>query len=535
LNSSINDRSVLRNSQDYILNVMKKNSLDVLELGNSSGKVHYRFHRPADFGDDKSKQKIIQEALSGKTASSLEVGHSGLGLRMCAPLKNSGTLMVGQVVNNEFVSQLTGGKNVHIALFQKQRLLAFSDPLVDDFIKNSPDKDRNNFRSSWKNGNYYLKKIPYENTGIGPTDIDFLILIDETDLESSTRKIWGTFAFTATLIFSGIFLISFLFSRDIVQAVKSLTFAMKNPEKDEKEILDLDRRDEIGQIGFVYINMKSELLKHQNHLEELVEEKTGQLQESNTKLKSTLDELHIKQKIINHEMQIAKELQNYLLPSAKNFSKELDVSTLFLPASGVSGDIYDFGQISDHEFFFFLADVSGHGVPAALVTTMVKTSLGSINIRKHSPAEILRKLNKELLASMNEHYFTAIFCLVNTKKEKVFFANAGSTPAIVVRKEKEKSILLTSTGTILGVMDDPELVDKAANFYNGDKLFLFSDGLSEERNSSREEFGISTINKIIWKNKEKSSEKIIGIILDSLLQFSENKAFKDDVTCVLVG
>ncbi|MCC6274259.1 MAG: serine/threonine-protein phosphatase, partial [Leptospiraceae bacterium] len=152
-----------------------------------------------------------------------------------------------------------------------------------------------------------------------------------------------------------------------------------------------------------------------------------------------------------------------------------------------------------------------------------------------SPADILKKLNKDLLLSLNEHYFSAIFCHLNTKKEKLYFANAGGTPGIIKRRAKEKTILLHSTGTLLGIMEDPELIDKAANFYIGDKLLLFTDGLSEEKNHLKEEFGIVAISQILESEKEKSCDKGLKEIFKGLQEFSGYKTFKDDVTCILVG
>ncbi|MBP7281631.1 MAG: SpoIIE family protein phosphatase, partial [Leptospiraceae bacterium] len=281
LQAGLNNREILKANTDYFQEIMKTNSLSIFEVGDNNGKVHFRFHRPADFGDDKSGQKIIQAALNGQISSTLESGHSGLGYRMTAPLRG-GTILIGQKVDDEFTSEIAGADKTHIAVFEKKELRAASSSVIKEFVKNytSIDTIISKERIYFQNENYYVVKIPYENKGLTNLSLEFLLLINETELNAATEKIWIYFYFILFFVIGIGFFISYLFSKDIIRAVNALNHAMSNIDKDEKLILDLHRKDEIGQMSNVFVKMKSELFSYQHHLEEMVEIKTRELQKS---------------------------------------------------------------------------------------------------------------------------------------------------------------------------------------------------------------------------------------------------------------
>ena len=279
LQAGLFERKVLADNIEYFQEIMKANSLSIFELGDKNGKVHFRFHRPADFGDDKSGQKIIQSALKGEISSTLESGHSGLGFRMTAPFAGA-TILIGQKVDDEFTSEIAGADKTHMAVFEKKELRAASSQIIKDFIGGfkSIDEIISKERIHFQNENYYSVKIPYESNGLTNLSLEFLLLINETELHAATQKIWIYFYFILFFIIGIVFILSYLFSKDIIRAVKALNLAMSNIDQDEKSILDLNRRDEIGQMSNVFVKMKSELFSYQHHLEEMVESKTKELQ-----------------------------------------------------------------------------------------------------------------------------------------------------------------------------------------------------------------------------------------------------------------
>ncbi|MDX1959312.1 MAG: adenylate/guanylate cyclase domain-containing protein [Leptospiraceae bacterium] len=281
----LKDRDLYSKNIEKFQILMKQDGLSIFEIGDRFGKVVFRFHRPADFGDDKSGQKIIQEALRGKISSTLEAGKSGIGLRVTGPINNNqGTMLIGQVVNKEFLAEISGSNSLHLALYLENKLLAVSSDTIEEVLKETKSPLISKTFVNHKNSIFYVTKIPYEAKGLTNLKLEFLVLIDETELQNSTRKIWYLFIGFTILVLSGIFFISYLFSKDIINAVKLLAYSMKNFEIKDEGLLDTKRSDELGEMAKIYIDMKKDLLKFQNHLQELVTLKTNQLMETNKNL-----------------------------------------------------------------------------------------------------------------------------------------------------------------------------------------------------------------------------------------------------------
>ena len=293
ITNGFSDRTNFNVILPTILNIMKENNVNILEVGNNKGIVQFRFHRPTDFGDDKSNQKIIQEAIGGKESSTLEMGKSGLGLRTTIPFNNMGTILLGQTVNREFIHQIADFEDIKMALFNNEKLLATSDDEIDEFIKINADTKIIPTRTTFKNTNFYLTNRIYDTHNISDLNLRFFIMVNEDKIYSYIQSIWLMFGLISIGILLLVSLIGYLFSRDIIYAIKSLNFAMKNIEEEEShKNLDLFRKDEIGEMTKVFISMKEEIINHQKNLESIIEKRTSELQTSLseiTKLKEHQD------------------------------------------------------------------------------------------------------------------------------------------------------------------------------------------------------------------------------------------------------
>lgn len=266
LDIGFSNRIVLKNNQELFTRIMKRYNLDILEIGDANGHVWFRFHRPKDWGDDKSSQKIIQEALAKNIVATLETGHSGMGLRVTGPIKEKGTIMIGRVVDNQFINLIRGSQNYQIGVFENKSLLASSDKIVERFVKQK-NAFESNYRIRWEDRDYYIVTFPYNSGGLSTHNLTFLVMIDETELQASTYNLWILFILIAVLIFAGIFLISFLFSRDIINAIRSLSYSMRNIDEKHKDLLDLEREDELGQMANDFLNMVDEINEKSGNLE----------------------------------------------------------------------------------------------------------------------------------------------------------------------------------------------------------------------------------------------------------------------------
>ncbi|HMV81127.1 MAG TPA: SpoIIE family protein phosphatase [Leptospiraceae bacterium] len=294
LNAGLLNREIFKQDSAYYNKIKKEYKIDIMEIGDQAGKVVYRYHRPNDFGDDKSHQKIIQEALAGKITSTLELGHSGLGLRATGPIYRSGTVLLGQKVDRDFMAGITGRWQVKLAVMENNKILASSDDAVMQFLQERKNLNSMNSgeRVKFEGRHFYLIKIPYESAGLSNRNLSFAVMIDETEVHTASAKIWRIFGIAALLFFSSVFYVSYLFSKNIINAIRQLNSAMSNLD-DEKFQPNVDtfRKDELGEIGKVFLSMKDEILNYQKHLEKLVDEKT-------IELKNSLEEI---QKLKEHQ------------------------------------------------------------------------------------------------------------------------------------------------------------------------------------------------------------------------------------------
>ena len=276
--SGFENKNILIKNLDLFKSFMKENQINILEIGDQKGRVVFRFHRPEDFGDSKIDQKIIQEAIAGKVSTSLETGKSGLGYRTTTPIENYGTLLVGETVDRDFIRSIVDFNNVKMALFSKNKLLASSDEAIDNYIKENLER-KNNDRIKYNNSSYYTTSIDYDSHGYSNLDLQFFLMVNEDRIELFVNNIWYLFGGISILIFLFVFILGYIFSNDIIQAIKTLNSAMKNIDDSESQKhLDIQRKDEIGEITKIFILMKDQIFQNQKNLESMIENRTRELE-----------------------------------------------------------------------------------------------------------------------------------------------------------------------------------------------------------------------------------------------------------------
>jgi tetratricopeptide (TPR) repeat protein/HAMP domain-containing protein len=498
LQKGMANRSILVKNLDFLREIMERYELSIFELGDKNGKVHFRVHRPSDFGDDKSNQPLIQEALLSKMNASLETGHSGLGFRVAAPLDNLGTILIGQVVDSEFLESISGKQSVHLSVFEKDTHLISSSNLLSDFWKNyNPISTNSNFRLTWNKIPYYFVYEKLPNSHISSLDLNFRVLIDERDLDIASQKVWFSFGLVAVLIFSAIFIASFLFSRDIVDAVKKLNIAMKNIDLSKEDDLPLNRRDEIGQMGSVFQEMKKDLFQHQNRLEHLVAQKTTELQHSLA------------------EIQTIKEQQDgdYFLTSllikpltgVKANSKNIDIETLVRQkknfsfrnkASEIGGDlcVVQEIQLKNKNYVVFLnADAMGKSIQGAGGALVMGTVFKSVitrtqqilSMQDRHPERWLKDCFLELqdvfVSFDGTMLLSAVIGLIDDETGTLYFINAEHPWVVLYRDDRasfleNNDFLLRKIGFLDSDVSMNEFFIHVFPMNPGDQIFVGSDG-----------------------------------------------------------
>ncbi len=207
------------------------------------------------------------------------------------------------------------------------------------------------------------------------------------------------------------------------------------------------------------------------------------------------------------QLRLAGLVQQDFLPTQLPNSDEVRWATVFLPAEWVSGDIYNIVRIDEQHIGFYIADVVGHGMPAALLTIFLKQALVmretiEDNYRIFSPAEVMKNLNVRMAAQKLSGYqfATCCYCLLNTKTLQLTYARAGHPYPILIRPDEQPEQLQVR-GSLLGVFEQAEYVQQTIQLQHGDKLLLYSDGADPFIGRFHDQSG-SGFDENFWKIKD---------------------------------
>jgi sigma-B regulation protein RsbU (phosphoserine phosphatase) len=232
---------------------------------------------------------------------------------------------------------------------------------------------------------------------------------------------------------------------------------------------------------------------------------------------------------IQTELRIGKEVQKQFIRGTEELPRYKG-AIYYRPMREVSGDIYGMFPFARDYAGFFFADASGHGVSAALITTITVQSLENALKKNMNPRRIVGSLNNSLAQRFESSYFaTGTFMLFSPKGE-VFITNAGHLPILCLRPSTGDLIEVTKMGPPMGLMEDFEYKVKRLNTRPGDRFLIYSDGLMETNNRAGEQFGIDRIINIFKENAQKPTEEFLD---DLVTQFEAHAAdYRDDVSAI---
>ncbi len=197
------------------------------------------------------------------------------------------------------------------------------------------------------------------------------------------------------------------------------------------------------------------------------------------------------------EIAIARNVQRTLLPKPHLTACGLECDCVSLPAGDVGGDLYDFFQIDDAGVVFLLGDVSGKGIGAALLVANLQASIRSQQELARSPSKLLERVNRLFFQfTRPEHYATLFFGAYDPSTRTIRYVNCGHPPPVLLRADGEFEIL-NATATVLGAFTGSVFQERSVSIAEGDRLVLFSDGLSEARlDEEGDEWVIESIRKL---------------------------------------
>lgn len=254
------------------------------------------------------------------------------------------------------------------------------------------------------------------------------------------------------------------------------------------------------------------------------------------RLKRTHDLLFEKNMLIKKELLAAKKIQQFIIPDNFSNISYPRVSGKYLPMEDIGGDFFDVYKIDDNNTAFVIADVTGHGIPAALIVTMAKMIFSIYSSALKSPKDLLSAVNKDVYKFMFDgQYFSAFYAVYNKDKNILKFSNAGHTLPMLYRKSSGKILSLdTNSGFLVGIMEESFYEEKAVRIEPGDRLFLYTDGLTETKNKNREDFGEKNLAKFISQNNDLIGTEFCSKLYNDVSSFSDFSPKTDDLTYMFI-
>lgn len=237
---------------------------------------------------------------------------------------------------------------------------------------------------------------------------------------------------------------------------------------------------------------------------------------------------------IQEEMKLAYKIQMDLLPKSAPQIDGYDIAGRSIPAEAVGGDYFDFIGINESRLGLCLGDVSGKGMPAALLMANLQATLRSNVLQDTAPCECLSRSNELLFRSTDSDRFATLFYgVLDSGKHMLSYCNAGHNHPFLIRGDREYLRLKTG-GTVLGTFLEASYREDVISFDPGDLLFVYSDGLAEAVNSKEQEFGEARLSEIAIANRTVPAERLIDNVIASIRLFVGDAHQQDDMTVMVI-
>ena len=233
---------------------------------------------------------------------------------------------------------------------------------------------------------------------------------------------------------------------------------------------------------------------------------------------------------VEKELEIARSIQQSILPDKVPDARGLEIAVRYVPMTAVAGDFYDFHLLEDGRVGVLVADVSGHGVPAALIASMLKMAFVSNAAVASDPAQLLTKLNNALCGHFSSHFVTAIYAVFDPNEGTLTYSGAAHPPVLVCRHDGRVDEL-SENGLMLGAFEFAQYANASSALGAGDQVLLFTDGLAEGSNGSDEEFGIERLKAAFDSGATKSLENVFA----KAGAWTAKVPQQDDLTAVVVA
>lgn len=247
---------------------------------------------------------------------------------------------------------------------------------------------------------------------------------------------------------------------------------------------------------------------------------------------------YLAQQRVKQELELGRSIQTGLLPRDHPGKKGLRISGFMQPAVEIGGDYYDIIDIQGkNSIAVVIGDVSGKGVGAGLLMAMVKTAVFIYTEKGISPRNILIHINELINRHLSgEKFMTLLYMLWNSDKSCLTYSSAGHEHILIFRAASKEIEVIPAGGIILGVMKDidAKLNETEIRMSPGDKLLLYTDGITDAHNANRERFGLERLQRSFLSHSSRSGHEIMNALKTEVLHFIGSYPQYDDITLVIL-
>jgi phosphoserine phosphatase RsbU/P len=240
---------------------------------------------------------------------------------------------------------------------------------------------------------------------------------------------------------------------------------------------------------------------------------------------------------INTELEMARQIQLSILPSSTPKIGGMEIVARYIPMTSVAGDFYDFIVVDATHIGILMADVSGHGLPAALIASMLQVALTAQVSHAAEPGKVLSGLNHALCGKFQHNFVTAAYVYVDLEKNTMTYGGAGHPPLLLWRKSTGSTSQLLENGLVLGQFEEATYDSLQVPVETGDRFVLYTDGILETSSPSDEEFGTDRFMQFMETNNKLAAGPFADAVLLELarwLQLPPGEGHKDDISLLTV-
>jgi serine phosphatase RsbU (regulator of sigma subunit) len=250
------------------------------------------------------------------------------------------------------------------------------------------------------------------------------------------------------------------------------------------------------------------------------------------RVKAYQDQLRRMNQQMTRDLQIARRVQEALVPASSFKSAKLEIRSAYIPSETLSGDFYDYFLQGDIAYLF-MADVSGHGLPAAILVSLLKSYIHTEADSDRSLAEFMTRLNDFLFSvSLPSQFATGLLFRLGVDGRLVY-ANAAHPPFLLYQREHRQTVTLEHPSNLLGAIPGMTFEEHAITVAPGDTLFVYTDGLTDRRNPAGEFYSVDRIARLLEEKDEASVSSLYDSIYEDVANFGSTEEFKDDIAFVV--